>query len=95
MNLKLKGDTFYLLDAGDEKRIYDDETDSVKALETIASQKKDIDPESLNILKVNKAGEIWEIEPVPWSRIVIWENAKLKRKKSKPRLFNAKICIRH
>lgn len=93
--LKVEGDIFYLPDAGNEKRIYDDETDSVKALETTASQKKDINPESLNISEVNKAGERREIEPLPWSRIVIWENAKLKRKKSKPRLFNANICIRH
>ena len=94
MKRKLKRNTFYLLDAGDEKRIYDDETDSAKALETMVSQKDDIDTESLEMLRVNKVGEGWEIEPVPWSRIVIWESVKTRGKKTKPRLFNAEIRIR-
>ena len=93
--MKLKDGKFYLLDAGGEKRIYDDENDSAKALETIVSEKEDIDIESLNILQVNKAGEKWEVEPVPWSRIIMWENAKLRRKKMKPRLFNAEIRVRN
>lgn len=94
MELKLKEDRFYLLDADGEKRIFDDENDSARALETMASQKDDMD-ESLNVLKVNKAEEGWKIEPVPWSRIVIWESAKTRGKKRKPRLFDAEIRIRN
>ena len=94
MELKIKGKTFYLLDADNDKRIYDDESKSVKALESIISQKEDIDPESIDIMEVNM-GERWEIESVPWTRIVIWENAKSKREKLRPRLFNANVCIRN
>ena len=82
------------MEAGDEKRICDDETDSARALETIVSQKDDIDTESLEMLRVNKVGEGWEIEPVPRSRIVVWESVKTRGKKKKPRLFNAEIRIR-
>ena len=71
MELKLKGDTFYLLDVGAEKWIYDSENDAVSALKTQTSQKKDIDPESVNIWEVNTSGEKWEIKSVPWSRIAM------------------------
>jgi len=71
MELKVKDDTFYLLDAVGEKWIYDSEGEAVKALKKIVSEKKDIDPESLSIWEVNTAGEQWSIRAVPWSRIAI------------------------
>jgi hypothetical protein len=71
MELKVKNNTFYLLDAGDEKRIYDTESEAVKALKTLVSTKKTLDPESVSILEVNTAGEKWEIKSVPWSKIAI------------------------
>jgi len=72
MELKLKGDIFYLLDAGSEKRIYDDESDSVEALRTIVSQNEDIEAESVKILEINTSAEKWEVKSVPWSRIAKW-----------------------
>lgn len=71
MELKLKGDLFYLLDAGSEKRIYDDEGDSVEALRTIVSQ-DEIEAESVKILEINTSAEKWEVKAVPWSRIAKW-----------------------
>lgn len=94
MELKLKDGKFHLLDAGDERRVYDDENDSEKPLETIVSEKEDLDAESLNTLQLNE-DEKWEVEPDPWSRIIMWENTKLRRKNRKPRLFNVEIRARN
>ena len=71
MELKVKNDVFYLLDAGDEKWIYDTEAEAVKALRTLVSTKKTLDPESVSILEINTGGEKWEIKSVPWSKIAI------------------------
>ena len=71
MELKVENDTFYLLDAGGEKWIYDTESEALKALKTLVSTKKALDPESVSILEVNTAGDKWEIKSVPWSKIAI------------------------
>jgi len=67
----VKNDKFYLLDAGKEKWIYDTEAEAVGALKKIASEKTELDPESLSILEVNVAGEKWEIKSIPWSKIAM------------------------
>ena len=71
MEMKVKNDRFYLLDATDEKWIYDSEDGAIEALKTLASKKKELNPEDVNIFEVNTAGEKWEIKSVPWSRIAI------------------------
>jgi hypothetical protein len=71
LELKVKNDTFYLLDAGDEKWIYDTESEAVRALKTLVSLKKELDLESVSILEINTVGEKWEIKSVPWSRIAM------------------------
>lgn len=71
MELKVKNDTFYLLDAGDEKWIYDTENGAIEALKMLASKKEKLDPENMSIWEVNAAGEKWEIKSVPWSKIAI------------------------
>ena len=71
MEMKVKNDVFYLLDTGDEKWIHDTESEAVRALKTLVSTKKTLDPESVSILEVNTAGEKWEIKSVPWSKIAI------------------------
>lgn len=70
MEMKVKNDVFYLLDAGDEKWVYDTESGAVEALKTLVS-KKDLNPENVSILEVNTAGEKWEIKSVPWSKIAM------------------------
>lgn len=69
--LKVKNDTFYLLDAGDEKWVYDTESEALKALKTLVSTQKTLDTETVSILEVNTAGENWEIKSVPWSKIAM------------------------
>jgi len=71
MELKIKNDTFYLLDAGKDKRIYETEGEAVEALKKLVSEKTELNPDSLSILEVNVAGEKWEINSVPWSKIAI------------------------
>lgn len=69
--MKVKSDRFYLLDATDEKWIYDSEDGAIEALKKLVSTRKGLNPEDVNILDVNIAGEQWEIKSVPWSRIAI------------------------
>jgi len=71
MEMKVKNDKFYLLDATDEKWIYDSEDGAIEALKALVSKRKDLNPEDVNIFEVNTAGENWEIKSVPWSRIAI------------------------
>ena len=70
MELKVKGHTFYLLDAGDEKWIYDTEDGAIEGLKTLVSN-QELDSERVNIFEVNTEGEKWEIKSVPWSKIAI------------------------
>jgi hypothetical protein len=69
MELKVKNDTFYVLVIGDEKRIYDTESDAIASLKTLVSD-KELNPEDMNIFEV-KMGEKWEIMSIPWSRIAL------------------------
>lgn len=71
MEMKVNNSVFYLLDAGDEKWIYDTESSAVDALRALTSKKKELDPESVSIWEVNTAGESWEIKSVPWSKIAM------------------------
>ena len=71
MEMKVENDRFYLLDASDEKWIYDSEDGAIEALKNLVSAKKELDPKDLNIFEVNTAGENWEIKSVPWARIAI------------------------
>jgi hypothetical protein len=70
MELKVKGDTFYVLEIGNERRIYDTESDAISSLKMLVQDKKELKPEDMNILEV-KMGEKWEIKPIPWSKIAM------------------------
>ncbi len=71
MELKIEKDTFYLLDAGNEKRLYDTENNAIQALKQVAATEKDLNSEEISIMEINTAGEKWEIKSVPWSKIAI------------------------
>ena len=71
MELKIKNDVFYVLEAGKEKRLYDMERDAIDSLKTLASENKDLNPENVNIIEVNIKGEKWEMKTMPWSKIAI------------------------
>jgi hypothetical protein len=70
MEFKVKGDTFYVLEIGEERRIYDTESNAIASLKSSLAEKKNINPENVNILEV-KMREKWEIKAIPWSKIAI------------------------
>ena len=71
MELKVKGNTFYVLVVGNDRRIYDSESEAVISLKSIVSGKEDIDPEDISIFEVTILEEKWEIKAIPWSRIAL------------------------
>lgn len=71
MELKLKGEVFYMLDGGNEKRIFDTDKEAIESLKRMASENKSLDPEKLSIFEVNTKGEKWSISQVPWSKIAM------------------------
>lgn len=71
MELKLQGDLFYLLDLGEEKRIYDSENEAITSLTSFVTKHSEVDPASVSIWEVNASGEQWQIKAVPWSRIAL------------------------
>lgn len=71
MELKIKDDVFYVLEAGKEKRLYDTEGDAIGSLKTLVSENKELNPESVSIIEVNIKGEKWEMKTMPWSKIAI------------------------
>jgi len=71
MELKIKSGIFYMLDADDEKRLFDNEEEAIEALKLLVSKSKELDPESLYIYEVNTVGDKWEIKSIPWAKIAI------------------------
>ena len=71
MELKIEKNTFYLLDAGKDKRLCDTESNAIQALKQVAAADKDLNPEAISIVEINTSGEKWEIKSVPWSKIAI------------------------
>lgn len=71
MEMKVNENRFYLLDAKDEKWIYDSEDGAIEALRNLVTAHKDKNPEDISIFEVDTEGDNWEIKSVPWSRIAI------------------------
>jgi hypothetical protein len=71
MEMKLQNGTFYLLDAGKDKRLCDTESNAIKALKQSMAADKDLTPEKTNIMEVITSGSKWEVKSVPWSKIAI------------------------
>jgi len=71
MEMKIEKDTYYLLDAGDDKRLCDTENNAIQALKQVAAADKDLNPETISIMEINTSGAKWEIKSVPWSKIAI------------------------
>lgn len=71
MELKIEADIFYVLDAGNEKRLYNSEKDAIESLKAIVAENADLNPENVNIIEVNIKEEQWEMKTVPWSKIAM------------------------
>jgi len=77
MELKVKDNKFYLLEASifkhalsNEKWIYDTETDAVKGFKKLISEKQ-LEPENIVIMEVDTTEEKWRINAVPWAKIAM------------------------
>ena len=77
MEMKVKNDKFYLLEASifkhalsNEKWIYDTEGDAVKGFKRLISE-KELDPENIIIMEVDTSKEKWDINAVPWAKIAM------------------------
>lgn len=75
MEMKVKNDKFYLLEASvfkhalsNAKWIYDTEGDAVKGFRRLISE-KELNPEDIIIMEVDTSKEKWEINSVPWAKI--------------------------
>jgi len=71
MSIKIEGDKFYVLEAGDEKWIFKSEEDAIKSLKKMLAENKDLNEENVSILEVDTKGEKWQIKQISWSRIAI------------------------
>jgi hypothetical protein len=71
MEMKIKNGAFYVMEAGEEKAIYDSIPNAIDALKTIVGQKSDLDSKKVNIYMVNIAKEKWEIVTIPWAEIAM------------------------
>jgi len=77
MEMKVKNDKFYLLEASvfkhalsNEKWVYDTETDAVKGFKRLISEKQ-LEPENIVIMEVDTSKQKWEINSVPWAKIAM------------------------
>jgi len=71
MEMKLKGDKFFILDMGDEKIVFDTDNHAIETLKSMVSKNKKIDPEKVSILEIDTSEESWQIKSIPWSKIAI------------------------
>jgi hypothetical protein len=71
MEMKVKNNKFYLLEMGEEKWLYDSESDAIEALKRLVSEREEVNPEDISILEVDTTEEKWEIKSIPWSKIAI------------------------
>ena len=71
MEMKIKGDKFFVLETIREKWIHDTEDGAIKALKDLISKTKNLNPEDVSILEVNVGEKKWEVRPISWSKIAI------------------------
>lgn len=67
----IKGDKFYVFEAGNGKRIYDSEEEAIESMKKLMGKDKAINPEDVTILEVDTSDESWKIVSIPWSKIAL------------------------
>ena len=71
MEMKIKDDKFFVLEIGEDKWIYDAESNAIKSMKELISKSTDLNPENVSILEVNTKEKKWEVKELPWSRIAV------------------------
>lgn len=67
--MKIKNDTFYVLDIENEREAFQTEEDAVETLQDSVGD--DTDPDSVSIWEVSVGSDQWDIQEIPWSNIAI------------------------
>jgi len=71
VEMKIKDDKFFVLEIGEDKWIYDAESNAIKSMKELISKSTDLNPENASILEVNTKEKKWEVKELPWSRIAV------------------------
>ena len=69
--IRIQNEKFYVLASKNEKWIYINEDQAVKALKKLLAENENLNPGDVSLLEVSTTGEEWEIKQVPWSRITL------------------------
>lgn len=71
MTIKIEGDKFYILEAGNEKWIYNSEKDAINSLREMLAKNKDLNEDNVSVLEIDTKVEKWQIKQISWSRIAM------------------------
>ena len=70
---KVKGNVFYVLEAGEEKTVFDDKAEVIMALLSAVGENKELDFKKLSILEVDVSKENRKIKTIPPEEIIVIE----------------------
>lgn len=70
MKLKVEGDRFYMVQAGDEKWIHSERDDAIETLKTIVRKSETV-PGDASVVEVDVSEDKWSLREVPWSQIAL------------------------
>ena len=71
MEMKVKDDKFYILEAGNDKWIYSSEKDAIDSLKKLLAENENLNQENVSILEVDTEKDKWQIKQIAWSKIAI------------------------
>lgn len=71
MSIKIEEEKFYVLEAGNNKWIYNSEKEAISSLKELLTKDKSLKEENVSILEVDTTGDKWKIKQISWSKIAI------------------------
>lgn len=71
MIMKIENNRFYILEAGEEKWVYNTEKNAIEALKEEVLRSNNLNSDNIRIIEVNLAEQKWKIQEVPWSKIAL------------------------
>ncbi len=66
--MKMDTDSFYVLDAGNDKWIFTSKTEAIDQMKVVV---KNGDGDATKLLSINTSEDNWEITQVPWKLIAL------------------------
>lgn len=71
MSIKIENNKFLILEARNEKWIYNSEKDAIESLKKLLAQNKSLNEENVSIFEVDTKEDKWKIKQISWSKIAI------------------------